>query len=104
MTDNLPSQIPEPVEIVDSGEVLEAEVVGLEPPPPPLWRRLIARAVLSLILGGAGLVAIVIGLVLTITIVGAPMGIPLVIIGVVLCVAALLLPFSRGLMRFHVLR
>lgn len=81
-------------------EVIEPEIMGFEPPPPSLWRRFMARAVLGLALGAAGAALVIAGTVLTLTILGASVGIPLMILGLILLVAAFLLPMARG--RIHV--
>lgn len=99
-----PAELPQNAGAVDPAvRVVEPVVVGHEPQP-PLLRRLAARAALGIVLGGLGLGAIVIGAILTMTIVAAPVGIPMIILGLILCAVALLAPFSRGLVRLHVAR
>lgn len=68
-------------------EVVEPEIVGLRPPPPPFWKRALARAAAGLFLGLTGLSLCLIGTVLTVTIVGASLGIPLILTG--LCITLL---------------
>jgi hypothetical protein len=58
-------------------EVVDAEVVGHEPPSQQ-WQRLVSRLVFCLILGGVGIVAVILGAILTVRIVGAVAGIPMV--------------------------
>ena len=79
--------------------MVSGEIVG-HPEPAPLWKRVLGRAAAGLILGSFGLLLAVIGAVLTLSILGAAIGIPLFILGVVLMLAAALLALGRG--RFHV--
>ena len=77
-------------------EVIEPDIVGLEPPPQPLWRRLVARAAFAVILAVIGAALALLGVILTLTILGAFVGIPLIIVGVLVCFGALLLPLTSG--------
>ncbi len=90
--DNLPT--PRAVE----PEVVEPEIVGFEPRP-PLWKRIVGRLALALFVGVLGLGLCVLGVVLTITVVGAAIGIPLVLLGLGLILFAALLLFGGGQMR-----
>jgi hypothetical protein len=75
--------------------VVEPEIVGEERPEPPRWRRFLARTAFAACLGLLGLVLALIGLGLTLSIVGAAFGIPLALIGLFLAAAALTLPLTR---------
>ena len=88
-------------EVVVSPEVIEPEIVGHEPAA-PFWRRLLIRTLLALILGALGLALTVLGAALTLTVIGAPAGIPILLVGLFLLVAAVLIPFLGGARRFHV--
>lgn len=79
--------------------VVEPELVGLEPPPQSCWRRTLARAAFATLLGALGLALIAIGVVLTLTIVGALVGIPMIIVGSMLLIAVIFVPFGSGEMR-----
>lgn len=74
--------------------IVDPEVLGHEPGPSFL-RRLAARLGVSLILGAVGLLVVFVGGVLTLSIIGAAVGVPLLIIGLLLVISALLLPFAR---------
>ena len=89
--------------IQPAARIVEAVVVGHEPKP-PLWRRLVARAALGVVLGAVGLGAVVVGAIMTITVVGAVVGVPLVVVGLLLCLMAAFVPFSTRQMHFHVVR
>jgi len=99
--DHLPTQTPVTPEIVEPSRVVDAELVGFEMPP-PLWRRVLARAALAVILGAIGLVLVVVGVILTVTIIGAAIGVPLILLGLLICAFALFAPFARGPGRFRV--
>ena len=89
MMDNLPVEHqPEP-------ETVEAEVVGFKPRP-PLWRRILARLKFGLLLAVLGAGLSLAGAVLTISIIGAAIGIPLVFIGLFFIVAALFVTLGGG--------
>ena len=45
-----------------------------------------------------------VGAILTATIIGAPVGIPLVILGLIICAVAIFAPFARGQARVYVTR
>jgi len=77
-------------------EVIEPEIVGLEPPPPSLWRRLLVRTAMSLILGVLGIGFCLGGGVLTITVIGAGVGVPLLFLGFSLIALALLFVIGGG--------
>ena len=79
--------------------VVEPEIVGLELPPPSLWRRIAAKVAVSLFVGLVGLGLCAIGVVLTLTIVGAWMGIPLVLVGIGLIVFSVFLLIGGGKIR-----
>jgi hypothetical protein len=85
-------------EIVDEGG--DACASGVYSASTSLLRRLLARAALSLFLGALGLALIAVGTILTITIIGAPFGVPLVVIGFLFCLVALLSLFARGQVGF----
>lgn len=75
LMDNLPAQYyPEP-------EVIEPEVVDYEKKP-SWWTRFKSRALLSLIIGIVGLILSAVGALLTISIIGAAIGIPLLLLGI----------------------
>ena len=99
--ETLPAKNAVTPELVEPGKVVDAELVGFEMPP-PLWRRLLARAALAVVLGCIGLVLAVVVVILTVTVIGAAVGIPLAILGLLLCVFAFLAPFARGPGRFTV--
>jgi hypothetical protein len=101
---HLPATNPPEAESAEPSRIVDAEIVGLEPPRPPLWRRLAAKAALGLVLGAVGLCAVVLGAILTVTIIGAAVGIPMVVVGLILCLMALFAPFMLGRARFHILR
>ncbi len=88
----------------DEEKVYDAEVVGLPPPPPPFWKRIFSRLFMTavLILVGGGLC--VAGVLLTLSIIGAVVGIPLVFAGAALILAALFLPLGAGTVRFEAFR
>lgn len=75
--------------------VLEGEIVGHEAPK-PLRRRLAERLSLVLVLSATGLVCLVLGAVLTLSIVGAPIGIPILLIGACLLLGAFFSLFGAG--------
>lgn len=78
-----------PVERED--EVIEPEIVGMEPPRASLWRRILVRVAAGLILGILGIGLCIAGGVLTLTLIGAAIGIPLICVGVSLIVLAVFL-------------
>lgn len=84
-----------PVENQPEPETVEAEVVGFEPRP-SLWRRILARLRFGLLLAVLGAGMILVGAVLTISIIGAPVGIPLVFIGLFFITAALFTVIGGG--------
>ena len=84
-----------PVESQPEPETVEAEVVGFEPRP-PLWRRILARLGFGLLMAVIGVCLILVGAVLTISIIGAAVGIPLFFIGLFFIVAALLVTIGGG--------
>ena len=90
MPENLPSKRE------SEPEIIEPEIVGLKPPPLPWWRRLLARAAFAVFLAVFGTVLALIGVILTLTIVGAAFGIPLIIIGLLTFVAGLALPLLNS--------
>jgi hypothetical protein len=76
-------------------KVVEPEVVGLEKP--PSWgRRLLARVGLAAVLGCLGLGLLVFGALLTATLVGAAVGVPLLLVGVVLLAGAAFVLLGGG--------
>lgn len=77
-------------------EVVEPEIVGLEPPPSPWWRRVLARAALAAFLSVLGAGLCLVGVILTITVVGAGIGIPLIVIGLCILVLAVIIFFGGG--------
>jgi hypothetical protein len=79
-------------------EVVEPEIVGFEQRP-SLWKRIAGRMGLSLFVGALGLGLCAFGAVLTLTVVGAAIGIPLVLFGLGLILLAALLLFGGGPMR-----
>ena len=88
----------------DKEKVYEAEVVGLPPPPPPFWKRVFSRVVMTVVLIAVGVSLCVLGLVMTLTLIGAVAGIPLVFAGAGLILAALFLPLGAGTVRFQAFR
>src|SRR3989338_7821049 len=84
-------------------EVIEPEIVGLDPEP-PWWRRMLARIAPSLLLGILGIGLCVVGLVLTISLVGAALGLPLLLIGICVLLLAFFLLLGRGRSKTTVLR
>lgn len=86
--DNLPEE-------TDRGRVVEAEVVG-RPKPVPLWKRAAARVAAAGALALLGLVLIGAGAFLTLTVVGAVVGIPLALAGLGLVAAAAFLLLGGG--------
>ncbi|MBI4057658.1 MAG: hypothetical protein HY399_08945 [Elusimicrobia bacterium] len=82
-------------------EIIDPEIVGLEPPPSSRWRMWLNRVVLSLVLGLVGLGLCLVGALLTITLIGASIGIPLVLLGLVLCIFSLFLFLGAGKMKIH---
>lgn len=87
-----------------SDKVLEAEIVGLQSPPPLLWRRLLSSLFIIVMLVLVGVSLCILGIVLTFTIVGAVVGIPLIILGLGALAAALILPLGRSSIRFRIFR
>jgi hypothetical protein len=83
--------------------VVDAEIVGHEPQP-PLWRRAADRVVRGAVMFAVGLGLIAAGLILTATIIGAVVGIPLAFLGLCLCLVGVLAPFMQGKTRFVVAR
>lgn len=86
--------------IVETEQVVEPEVLGWGPLPIPFWRRVLGRLAFGLILAVLGVGFIVLGAILTLTVVGAAVGIPLAITGSLLLIAAIFVPFMRGPVRF----
>ncbi|MFA5976228.1 MAG: hypothetical protein WC859_08720 [Elusimicrobiota bacterium] len=80
-------------------EVLEGEIVGLPPRPLSWWRRLLARGILAVAFGVLGLGLCALGGVLTLTIIGATIGVPLILVGLILMVIPLILLFGGGSFR-----
>ena len=76
--------------------IVEAEIVEDNNVSRSFFRPFLARVALSLILGALGIALIVAGSVLTVTIIGAPLGIPLAIMGFLICVVAFFSFFARG--------
>ena len=96
--DNLPTGLHP-----DAAKVAEPEIVGSEPTPLPLGcQRVASRLVFSLVLGGVGLCALILGAILTITIVGAIAGIPMVLLGLSLVLVAIIVGLGGG--RFITIR
>ena len=87
----------------EESRVVEAEVVGHEPLP-PLGRRVASRLAAGLVMGVLGAVLFLLGAALTLTLVGAPVGIPLMLAGLALVFAALFAPFGRGRARIISMR
>ncbi|MBI4670017.1 MAG: alpha/beta fold hydrolase [Elusimicrobia bacterium] len=77
-------------------EVIEPEIIGAQPPAPSLWQQIITRAAISLSIGLLGILLCGAGLILTITIIGAPLGIPLILAGLAAIFIALIVLFSGG--------
>ncbi len=59
-------------------------------------RRILARVVLSAVLGAVAAALCVIGILLTVTVIGAAVGLPLVLLGAALAVAAAWILFGGG--------
>ncbi|HVC09399.1 MAG TPA: hypothetical protein VNH15_05625 [Elusimicrobiota bacterium] len=83
--------------------VVEGEVVGGPRPANPAgggtWLgRLAARAILAAVLGLIALALLAAGAVLTLTVVGAVVGVPLLLLGLALAAAALWIFFGGGTM------
>jgi len=93
-----------PVESELESEVLEPEIVGLEPPPPSLFKSFLQRGLLMLALVLAGVGLCVVGLVLTFTIVGAVLGLPMLFLGLGLVVFSLLTPLNGRSIKVKVFR
>ena len=89
-------QLPSVLDPVDEEpRVVEAELVGVRPET-SWWRRLLARAAFSLGLGALGLGCAAVGALMTVTVIAAPVGIPLLLIGAVLVLVALFTAFGGG--------
>jgi hypothetical protein len=88
----------------DEEKVYEAEVVGLPPAPPPLWKRIFSRLFITILLVLLGLGLCGVGLVMTLTIVGAVVGSPLMFAGAGLILTAFFLPLGAGSVRFQTFR
>lgn len=84
-----------PVQRHSEPEVIEPEVVGYEKQP-SWWQRFKSRALLSLIIGIVGLVLCVVGALLTISIIGVVLGIPLLLFGIAAIVMAVYLFLGGG--------
>ncbi|HRY28632.1 MAG TPA: hypothetical protein P5079_01195 [Elusimicrobiota bacterium] len=82
-----------PVKHQKVSEVLEPEIVGLEPAV-PFWKRAVRRVTAGLALGFVGLGMTVLGGLFTLTIVGAGIGLPLVFLGILVMVFAVFLFFA----------
>jgi choline-glycine betaine transporter len=80
--------------IEEPSRVVDAELVGHEAKP-PLLKRILARLGVSLVLGIVGALTLLAGGLLTLSIVGAAVGLPLLLIGLLLLLSALLLPFAK---------
>jgi hypothetical protein len=95
--------IPHSTEERTHPEVIEPEIVGLEPPRPGRWRRRLRTVLMAggLALAGSGFFAV--GAVLTVTIIGAPIGVPLMLFGVLLWFAFFLVAGGNPirLLSFH---
>ena len=76
-------------------KVVVPEVVGHERRP-PLWRRALARVGAAVVLGLLGLGLVVFGLFLTATLVGAAVGVPMVLFGLVVLVGAAFVLLGGG--------
>lgn len=79
---------------------VEPEIVGFDPPPqaqplPTAWRAFLSRLTFALVLGAAGLIATLLGGALTLSIVGAFFGLPLLLIGLFLIILSLTFPLGR---------
>jgi hypothetical protein len=79
----------------DSAKIVDPEIVGHEPQP-PFWHKLVSRLVFCIILGGVGFVAIMLGTILTITIVGAAVGMPMLFMGLIFVVFAVVIGVGSG--------
>ncbi|MBI3547829.1 MAG: hypothetical protein HY078_02130 [Elusimicrobia bacterium] len=89
-----PGHEPERRETIDA-EVVDAEIVGA-PKPVPRWKSLLVRAGLAVALGAIGLSLLAVGVVFTLTIVGAAIGIPLMLAGLGLLAAAAFVLLGGG--------
>lgn len=76
------------------GRIVDPEIMGYEAPQ-PLLKRLLKRTALVLVLAGLGALLVVVGTVLILTIFGAYLGLPLLLLGLLLLLTAGLLPFAR---------
>lgn len=92
---------PQDGEIVEGSRVVEAEVVGHERAAAPSWKNIFARMGFALVFGIAGLLLSGLGLILTLTIVGAAVGIPLLLVGLCLMAAASLLFLGGGKLKIR---
>lgn len=90
--ERLPSERP------DEPREVEAEVVGLERPA-SFWSRLKSRLALAAVLGVLGLGFLAAGLVLTLTVIGALAGIPLMFVGLALLAGMVFTLFGGGSIR-----
>jgi hypothetical protein len=78
-----------------AARIVTPEIVGNEPKP-PMWRRAVDRAMLGAVMGAIGLGLIVVGVLLTATIIGALVGIPIALLGLALLFVAVVAPFARA--------
>ena len=85
-----------------SGEprLVEAEVVGMERPA-SRWARFKTRLLLAAVLGMLGLLFTTAGVVLTLTLIGAVAGIPLILVGFALLAAMVWILFGGGSVRLY---
>lgn len=85
-----------PIDVEPVRRVVEPEVVGLDEPKVPFWKGILARAAVSAGVAFFGLVLCGIGLLMTITIVGAAVGIPLMVGGLLICALSVFVFFGFG--------
>jgi hypothetical protein len=80
------------------GRVVDAEIVGHERLK-GRWRKILARAGYGTLFGALGVALSFIGAILTITIIGAPLGLPVSMLGLGFLLAAVLVLFSPEKLR-----
>ena len=90
-----------PIEHDSESRIVEPEIVGLEPPRPSLWHRIAARLAVSCLVGMVGVGLCLIGVVLTLSIIGAAVGIPMILLGIGAVGVAVLLLFGGGRMKWQ---
>jgi hypothetical protein len=99
------NRLPAPSDEEPSPKIVEAEIVEENGEGGPFveekrydsaWGRFLSKAALSVLLGLIGLGMMGAGLILILTVIGLPFGLPLLGIGFFVCVLAVLVFFSRA--------